>query len=556
MVEPFPKLKMRGKEKDAPDFSPGIKLFGRRFPADQTASDLLLEFLLVATSPKRFLGKDISDGDLLPDLDLLRSASRADSIPDGSNAISYAPKARLNLKLLAFLGSSKLDTRHETHRQQYRKLLSRLIEPNMLSTSGALERQDVFRTIENLFVGFQGVGANRTWCAQSFLPISRGLIAGESIWQETKARRDRVASWADALTCFSHNQQIFLARGGELLYLQLCNALRQDASIVRAWIDRVAIGALNAVESEPSRLYSEVTTGLEAVLLACPTTIGELAEYLDNSLGSETSQVTDLDSQKQPRFSVCGWCPEECWPEAYLFAVEISRLCRAMIDPIERLELLETACAMQELRSLCAQAVRYTSRPQEATAAAGPLGYVWAISDPVGKETAIKQISRRNVNAVQRLIYDALRDPRIRNSYDCDPDVLDSAYAEADRRYGHKLFLTVAKRLGLITPRRGAGARFVLNDRLLRYLVLSTIRPGERVTYDSFKKLLFVHHGLAVDDHAIGQSCLWSGTSRLTTLGGNADEWLLQMLDASGVLIRLSDACSLVKNPFGGDPSA
>ena len=106
-------------------------------------------------------------------------------------------------------------------------------------------------------------------------------------------------------------------------------------------------------------------------------------------------------------------------------------------------------------------------------------------------------------------------------------------------------------------PRRGAGARFVLNDRLLRYLVLSVIRPGERVTYDSFKKLLFAHHGLAIDDQCIGQACLWSGTSRLTTLGGHADDWLIEMLDASGMLIRLSDACSLVVNPFdGGDEPA
>jgi hypothetical protein len=192
-----------------------------------------------------------------------------------------------------------------------------------------------------------------------------------------------------------------------------------------------------------------------------------------------------------------------------------------------------------------------------AEAAAGPLGYIWAISDPGGKHTAVKQISRRSVNAVQRLIYDALRHPSIRDHYvGVAAKDVEKAYTEADRRYGHKLFLTIAKRLGLIIPRRGSGARFVLNDRLLRCLVLSTIRPGERVTYDSFKQLLFAHHGLAVDDQTIGQSCAWSGTSQLTTLGGNADDWLLHMLEASGMLIRLSDACSLVINPFDGGVQA
>ena len=553
MVEPFPNLKMRDENKNAPDFNPGIRLFGRRFFADQQEQEILLEFFLVATSPKMFLGKPVRNDALLPDLELLRSAARDSSSADSSNALTYAPKARLNLKLLTFLGSSKLDTRHETHRQQFRELISQFISPGKLCTSGGIEPQSVLRTIENLFVGFQGVGANRTWCARSFLPISREIIAGESIWRETKSRRKPVSSWEEALKCFSHSQQIFLARGGELLYLQVCNALRQDSSNVREWMRRLPVGSLNAAESLPSELYSAVAGGLERVLLDCPATISELAEYLDTGLDAKTARMTDFRGHNVPRVSVCGWCPTECWPEAYLFAVEISRLCCARIDPIERLELLEIACAMQVLRSLCAQAARYTRRSEETPEVAGPLGYVWAISHPMGRETCVKEISRRNVKAIQRLIHDALRHPTIREFY--TQRVVDDAYKEADRRYGHKLFLTVAKRLGLITPRRGAYARFVLNDRLLRYLVLSTIRPGERVTYESFKKLLFAHHGMAVDDHAIGRSCLWSGTSRLTTLGGDAEEWLLQMLDASGVLVRLSDACSLVENPFGGGTS-
>jgi hypothetical protein len=185
-------------------------------------------------------------------------------------------------------------------------------------------------------------------------------------------------------------------------------------------------------------------------------------------------------------------------------------------------------------------------------AEAGPLRYVWVVSDPAGRHAVVKQISRRNVSAVQRMIHDAIRHPDIQSELGLPANDAAKVYKEADGRYGHKLFVTVAKRIGLVVPKRGAGARFVLNDKLLRYLVLSTIRPGERVTYESFKRLLFAHHGLAVDDDRIGPSCAWSGTPRLTTLGGNADAWLAEMLDASGMLIRLSDSCSLVMNPFDG----
>jgi hypothetical protein len=169
----------------------------------------------------------------------------------------------------------------------------------------------------------------------------------------------------------------------------------------------------------------------------------------------------------------------------------------------------------------------------------------------------IKQISRRNVNAVQRMIHDAVRHPNLHTGLEkLTEKELNRLSNDMDKRYGYKLFLTIAKRIGLIVPKRGAGARFVVNDRILRFLVLSLLRPGERVTYDTFKKLLVAHHGIAVDDAGLAASCEWSGTSRLTTLGGKADEWLIEMLDAAGVLIRLSDSCSLVMNPFDGEEAS
>ena len=40
--------------------------------------------------------------------------------------------------------------------------------------------------------------------------------------------------------------------------------------------------------------------------------------------------------------------------------------------------------------------------------------------------------------------------------------------------------------------------------------------------------------------------------SKLTTLGGTSDVWLIEMLKAAGVLVQLSDSSSLVANPFDG----
>jgi hypothetical protein len=539
MVKAFPSIEMNAKQKGDEDFNPAIQLFGRRFFGDQTVAELLLELLLVAASEKRIGSTALVPDMVLPGIEQLRNWPKA--------TLEYAAKVRLNLKLFAFLGASKLETRHQSHRQQYRKLITNLVRPENLSTSGGIDPSEVLKTLENLFLGFQNVGGQRTWCAQAFLPVSRNLIAAETLWNETKARQRNVQNWEDVLdkfsTFFSVNKHRFLARGGELLYLQLCNALRQEPISIKTWLKESGIGC-SSEECNSVILHGFLQRELSQLLNACPETVDKLAQFLDSGAEANTAKKTDF-TDGEPRFASCGWCPEESWREGAFFAIELLRLCQASIDPIERLELLEIACALQLLRSLCAQSARYPARDGDARAGAGPLAYVWVVSDPEGRHAAIKQISRRNVNAVQRLIYNALRHPSIRENYH------EADYKEADNRYGHKLFLTFAKRIGLVVPRRGAGARFVLNDKLLRCLVLTTIRPGKRVSYDSFKRFLFAHHGIAVDDETIGRSCQWSGTARLTTLGGNADAWLTAMLDASGMLIRLSDSCSLVRNPFG-----
>lgn len=556
MVKPFPRIAVRRETRQDEDSNPGIQLFGRRFFADQSVPEFLIELLLVMSSAKKVEENIMSAETIFPGRDLL--TAWPDSAP-----LEYAAKARLNLKLFAFLGASKLDTRHEVHRQHYRLLLKDLeASIQTASPAGTAGSEDVLRTLENLFLGFQSVGAQRTWCAQGFLPITRNLLSAESIWRQTQAERQNVDSWEDGLRFFSQSQHIFLARGGEVLYLQLCNALRQDHETVKVWLDSAGCKVTEA-EADPERLQDSLGAAIRGALSQCPDAVGRLATFIDTAIDSDTARVTDYDGEN-PRFSSCGWCPAESWPEGYLFAIDMLRLCEAQVDPIDRLELLSTACVMQVLRSLCAQSARHVPGGAERRSSRSPLGYIWAVSDPEGQHRVGKQISRRCVNQTQRLIHDALRCPDILENVQLQRRRLEEGPGGgtwsdpylgsngADSRYGHKLFLGLAKRLGLIVPQRGPGARFVLNDRLLQYLVMTLVRPGTRVTYETFKGLLFAHHGIAIDKERLGDACEWCGTRRLTALGRDTDAWLVRMLDAAGMLIRLSDSCSLVRNPFEG----
>lgn len=463
MPKAFPLIERQMEVRGDEDYNPSIRLFGRRFFADQTVAELLLEFLIVATSTKRIGSTNLSPDAVLPEIEQLRSW------PSGE-PLRYAPKARLNLKLFAFLGASKLETRHESHRQHYHDLISQMRTPEKLSVSGSLSPDEVLKTLQNLFLGFQSVGGQRTWCAQAFLPVARNVIGAETLWNETDARRSGVKEWTRVVDRFLHffsfGRHRFLARGGELLYLQLCNALRQDESAIRAWAKTAGI-SLSPREADPSQLHAAVERALASIIDACPETVGKLAEFIDIGVEAETAKNTDFKTGTQePRFASCGWCPEETWPEGMLFAIELLHLCEAIIDPIERIQMFELNCAMQLLRSLCAQSARYASRPASPSDGTGPLGFVWALSDSAGDQNVVKQVSRRNLNSVQRLIHGAVRHPDILSGLEGLSEVeLARVYKEADGRYGHKLFLTVAKRIGLIVPKLADRVIIIADDK-------------------------------------------------------------------------------------------
>jgi hypothetical protein len=264
----------------------------------------------------------------------------------------------------------------------------------------------------------------------------------------------------------------------------------------------------------------------------CPPSVSELADFIDHGVEPDTAARTDFKNEQ--RFP--SWCPEESWREGYLFAVELARLCEARLDLMDRLELLEIACAMQELRSLAAQSARLICPDMPFP------GYLLAVSDPEGSQEVVKRISQGTAKRVEKMIFQAIRSDavRIQNPRDL---------AQADRKYAGKLYLSVAKRMGFMVPRRGRGARFVLTERILRYLVLTVVPAGGRLRYDTFKKLVEARHGLVFDGDALGRANSWTGGTVWGFYGSTMDQWLLEMLEAAGMLRRLSDSCALVENP-------
>ncbi len=513
--------------------NPAFQIFGNRFFSGQTHSELLVEFLLLAFSPKR-IGSTPEFHSCLPNFSDLNVWSY--------DKLEYSPKARLNLKLFSLLGASKLDSRHKTHRNHHQDLIKELKE--RIDMEGSGDRDAVIRTLENLFLGFQGTGSGRTWCAQNFIPISNSFLAGETIWNESQAKKHDPQHWDNvttSLTTFlTMNKHRFLARGGEVLYLQICNALRQPKDKIKEWVATTDLG-FSREELDPKKLHENLDKELSRMMEQCPSALTEIAEFIDEGLDSDTSEKTDGPKHDR-RFVNAGWCRIESWKEGYIFAVEIYRLLKAGLDIVDRIHLLEIACAVQVIRSLVSQSFRIL----ELECAEDKPGYRLAVSSPIDDRPAIRRLSQLSVKKIEKLIYQALRSEHV-DLPEGDEEKI-KLLNQADKSYGGKLFISLSKRIGFMIPRLGVGARFVLNEQLLRFLVITTIPLGGRLTFDTFKQILENRHGLVFDADGIDRASEWlTGTGLY--LPADTDNWLQDMLEAAGFLIQLSDSCALVSNP-------
>ena len=514
--------------------NPAFVLFGSRFFADQTVVELLAELLSVVFSDK-WIG---SKGPITSPLPSLQDLN--DWASGKGKKLIYRPPIRLNLKLFALLCASPLSSRHQVHEEHYEYLANKFLSKVRADRK---KPEEVKEWVEDFLTGFQGAGFDRTWCAQTFYPVTTNFLLQETIWNHTEARRRPLSTWVDAVYKFNTHYTVsrhrFLARGGELLYLQLCNLFsgKPAASLAKK------LGYYEP-DYELDSLHECLEKGFQLLQRKQFAVLDKTVDFIEN-----LDPETHLETNRHDGLT-CGWCPEESWPEAYLFAIEMSRILRATIDPVEQLELMQFGCALQVLRSMCAQSVRYGSLSPKSDHHGSVLGYGWVFSPIEGYSTQQRLASCQNLGVIFRVIKSALQNEDIVKHVESVKHGIRLSPNKLDTNYGHKYFNRLGKRLGIIYPWKGAEPRFVLTDKLLRYLVLSVLEPGMSCTYEEFKNRIYAHHGIAIEGQELQNAIVWTGLPLNSSVQPDGDSCLTQMLRAGGFLIELSDGCSIVRNPF------
>nr|WP_321306838.1 hypothetical protein [uncultured Sphaerochaeta sp.] len=509
---------------------PAQELFGNRFYSDQTTIEILSEFLLIATSSeKKIVDSDDISGPLeyksiFPEEKQLSQIS--------SGAIEYNQESRINLKLFAILLNSGNPNPYPGHKILYDSITKNIKDvTHILDTQKVGSTEEVIAILSNLFMGFQGIGANRDWCAQSFIPVSQKILAGETIWKSTKAKHGNLTNFdAESIKpFFERSSRNFYSHGGELLYLQLLLVMKKNRESIDSWLNsnkEYSKLKISSDEKNPQYLMQTISDGLHSILNEkSPRMLGELATFIDNS-GEQ------LNLKHSSR---AGWIPEVSWQEGYFFALDLVRIFKTEFDVIEWLKMLEMACVMQVFRSFLRNSSRFigTSFPLLAT-----------VSTEC-KSQRLKLISKHSLKHCQLLIHTAIEKKAKEIGMNSDKSL-----RNMHQKYGDKVFLKLAKSIQFVMPLKGNTEHFVMTKSMLTYLVVTTLLPNEKMSYQSFLEEIRIKHGLVFDEGGFNE--VNRATNTRQEIGtGMIPPWLLKMLDECGFLIPLSDSLSLVVNSAG-----
>lgn len=527
-------------EKDKAKENPAIRLYGKRYYKDQTPVEYLAEFLLVFASPKKkeTLEKDhvISHGEFQFYID--------------KNKPSYYPEDKVALKLFSFFSNSKLETRHPVHRQAYMDSLKRLAEK---IDGDANNKKETIQLLQSLLNGFVGVSSNRTWVTQCFLPASVNLLSREIDWLHSgkSGAKDKDLDWVynDELRCnpekqseddgvmnyFVHDRHNFMARGGELLFLQLVNLFDNiQSEDIKIFSE---IPSYYHLKAFIGNIKKDVEDGLSALLTSGSGSLNNAIDFVSDALHGY-----DIN----PNHATLGWIPASSKIEALLFAMEVRNLCASNLGNLEKLDLLQTLCCMQVLRSHCFQANRLDECELPTDGFVG--NYVWiAVNENAPPTDSLRKMAHESFKKIDNILYRVLRHemlpkPVSRSNKD--------AYSEANK-HGYDIFKKLAKDLGLVIPRQGQGTRFVLHQGLLRFLVAALIRPGERIRLTHFYQRIFAHYGIAIGGDQLKVALQWIGKEADgdTYAVASSSTWVEEALKQGGFLVELSDAVSMVMNP-------
>ena len=215
----------------------------------------------------------------------------------------------------------------------------------------------------------------------------------------------------------------------------------------------------------------------------------------------------------------------------------------SLINPLEKIDLLGSLIILQIMRMMCLQASEKLENEDNLE---------WVIdltNDPNGQIRKIATSSYLRVEEnVFRAVHTADIDSYIKNAKTkrSEPDIYEDASKDTNR-----LIRKLGKDIDFIIPPKGANMRFSFNEELIKLLVIILIEPGERMLLNTFLEKCYEHYKIIIGPKEAKLHWSEKADFDLSSFNDNLEKFQ-QILKDSGFLRDLSDATSIVENPFKG----
>lgn len=509
----FPKPK---EIKDVEELPLQSILFGHRLKPDQTVYEYLLEFLQVMIANKEVTinERTINTSEFFPE------------VIDKNNIekLKIHPTVNMGFRRFVFFDKSKKDTQSKSDEEAFeahKEWIKEQMEIDDSSLKKHMNNDDIIEILQGLLYSFNGVINERSWCAQTLLPICKEVILPEAMPSQAQRRNIKFKDESGDISLdidikFQFNRYNFMARGGEVYYLHIVRALSQYPEYRKS----LEIGFNSLLTSFPQ--LEKISKFIQKVW---EENVWEDREDARN-ISKELSYIpTGFDNRN-----------------IYTLK-ELKNFLSTDMHPFEKIEVLSQAVILQIIRMQHVQASKYNGVPN-------PI-WIMDVTDNTDKE--VKKQAVANFQANEENIIKAVN--KGFEQYEKSKELKrDKALKEAES-WTYKLYRRLGKEIGLIIPLKGIGMRFTLSETLIKFLVTSIIEPGKKLTVDTFIDRLYEHYGMIIDSEhyeKVVDSNMIEPVSNRTFLYNNKRHFI-QKLKECGFLRDLSDATSIVENPYSSN---
>lgn len=491
-----------GDTKSGPNLN--IALFGDRILSDQTLQEYLIEFLQVFTSPKSWDGAG------------RMQFHSAEQVQEGN--LKFYVDLRVGLRRFIFYGRSKQEGRSAMDTLAYDKLESIL-------RHDAQNGDEDIDLVHDLLLNYAIVTRNRGWYAQALMPVAPELILAElqGIKQRQKIKDPEIDS-DDIDNKFDYSKHNFLARGGQVLYLNLLQGLLQNG--------------------EAGRIKQEKLEKLLKNMLDCSGSgIGLLAGFVQKEWEHDRLENTGNQKIYQAKTFNMTYIADDFSIRAERFVDEVINFLSANIHPIARIELLSQGLVVSLLRAMHLIADRKIGKTN------GEPVWIMDMSQMGGSSNIAKLSAKSYASA-----YETFQAALLKTYDETGGDDSERFFAvQKAKKDSSDVFKRLGKELKLIIPPRGNYERFSLSEPLVRYFVLALVEPGTKMIYDTFLDQLYKHFGIIIAPQTYREALK---TGVLNGSEDMADYFQInamafqEFLKQCGFLRDLSDATAIVENPY------